>query len=565
MSSRWAWLTNDTRSFKDRLLLIVPPSAFFCYTILFCAPVQIYLNNYDEFWFNLSIFCWISLLLCIVAFAVCMVAGIILRGKVLDLYVSFLFGMALVLYLQGNYLNISYGELNGQMVDWSKYGKYGLINTIITTAILHLPLVIRLFYQKIWRLMIRFVSCLCIFMQLAGLVSLYIPYRKVAASQAYAMGWDGVSSYSKNQNLVLLILDSFDEPFFMEYLSAHPEETDQLDGFTYFHNTCAISTSTMFSMAPMLTGEVCTWEYGLFAEYLDDAWNQEKLFHRLKEAGYDIRALTTSSSKYGYLGSVGVSYFENRKLAENRTSSYTEFLSLLYSLVLFTYLPHFFKSGFWIVPDDFSYLGRSNDYYDDNDPSSFVRMGKEPISADRTENVFRLYHFKSVHPPINLGPDATWQPVEETSFLDAEEGSFAIVHRILNQMRDAGIYDSSSIIIAADHGSTFHVSGELEGGLTCPLLLYKPAGAHGKMQISEAPASLFDIRSTLLQDAGLKWEDEGIPLSALQEGMERIRYFYRVLPSHKSLYELKVGSEYAGDISNYTVTGKAYYAPGEHE
>ncbi len=125
-------------------------------------------------------------------------------------------------------------------------------------------------------------------------------------------------------------------------------------------------------------------------------------------------------------------------------------------------------------------------------------------------------------------------------------------------MKEAGVYDASSNIIAADHASTDHVPGYLNSAVYCPLLLFKPRGAAGSMKTTSAPASLFDIRATFLKEAGLPYEDEGMPLSLLTESTERIRCFYRHLGTHRTLYEFTIGSEDANDINNYTLTGTAY-------
>ena len=241
-------------------------------------------------------------------------------------------------------------------------------------------------------------------------------------------------------------------------------------------------------------------------------------------------------------------------------ANYREFYSLLYSLSFYTYLPHVLKPGFWIVPDDFSYLMRSS-FYRERDSESYIRFQQDPVRPVSEKKTFRLYHFKSMHPPLDLGSEAQSQSRFETTSLQSEEGSFRIVHLLLDQMKQAGVYDSSAVIIAADHASTDHVPGYLDSAVYCPLLLYKPCGALGSMQVTDVPASLFDIRATFLEEAALPYADEGTPLSMLSETSGRTRYFYRHLGTHKTLYEFSIGSEDANDIRNYTLTGTVYVSP----
>ena len=81
--------------------------------------------------------------------------------------------------------------------------------------------------------------------------------------------------------------------------------------------------------------------------------------------------------------------------------------------------------------------------------------------------------------------------------------------RFLNALRARGAYDTSDIVLMADHGESLSgksskmffdkvqaLSGR-DGGRFSPLFAVKRAGATGPMALSDAPLQLMDLRSTL--------------------------------------------------------------------
>ena len=56
--------------------------------------------------------------------------GMFLKGKAYSIYTALIFVFALCFYIQGNYLNSSYGVLDGKTIDWSSYSNYAIVNTI---------------------------------------------------------------------------------------------------------------------------------------------------------------------------------------------------------------------------------------------------------------------------------------------------------------------------------------------------------------------------------------------------------------------------------------------------
>ena len=515
MKEQWRALIAEDRPLKERAGLLLASCGLLAFTLLVFAPISIYLNNANEFWFRLSQFWWVTVLLGVAVFGSTFALGLVLRGKLFNLYVTLLFALAVVLYLQGNFLNISYGELNGEQVNWSRYGGYSLLNTALTGALFFIPFAILYFSKAFWRGMVRFVSFLLVAVQIVALAAGLITSNKPQTSEM-ALGWEGVSDYSPEQNLVLIIVDAFDEPYFAEYLAAHPETPQLLEGFTYYRNTADISMTTFYSMVPMLTGHMYSYDPLDYDAFLKMAWDDATLFQKLQAAGYDVRALSPQEI---YIGAVRDELFDNYILGNRGIIDYKKFTRMLMDLVMYTYMPHVFKAGFWLYPGEFNYL-QDKVFYTDDDTEAYRHITQSPVRPVSEKKTFRLYHLNALHEPFTLTAQATRrEDGGETSAMEQAEGTFLILNTLLAQMREAGVYDNSTIIIAADHCNSAHVdSDSLESALYSPVLLVKPRDATGSMAVTGAPASLMDIRATFLDQAGLPYDQEGLSLLSLSPG-----------------------------------------------
>ncbi len=555
MRLKWRFLVDDTRGAAERLRLLLAADGLLCFTLFVFAPVYIYVNNTNEFWFRLSQFWWMTALLGLAVFAVLVGVGCILRGRLLDMYVTALFAFAVVVYLQGSFLNISYGELNGQQVNWSRYGGYAIQNTMLVGALFLVPFVIRYFSKRFWEKMVRVVALFIVAVQCVAMVTVGVANRKPPRTEM-ALGWEGVHAYSPDRNLVLLVVDAFDDVYFDEWLSASPAQADALDGFTRYTNTAGISMTTFYSMVPMLTGHVFTYNPPDLNDYLDEAWADASMFRKLQAADYDVRVLGPQEI---YLGRVRDDVIDNYIVGNRGIMDPVQFTRQMMELSLYTFLPHVLKAGFWIYPDEFNYL-QDKVFYTDDDTEALRHMTDEPVDASAKQPTFRLYHLNALHEPFTLTSDATRSDTD-TSALAQAQGTMRIVEKLLLQMQEAGVYDNTAIVITADHGNGTHVeSDNLKSQPAMPVLLYKPMGGARALTESAAPASLMDIRATLLSAAGLDAAGEGTPLELLKEGQNRERLFYRSVGSPRVFYEYSIDGD-ARQYENWRQTGNVYSPP----
>ena len=128
-------------------------------------------------------------------------------------------------------------------------------------------------------------------MQGASLVVSYLNYPKVAESATLTT--DGMFELSKEENTVVLVLDTLDGAFMHQVLADNPDFADRLTGFTDYTNTLASGARTPVAMPLIMTGIPRTMA-GTYSDYQDYVWSKQTVFDDLKAAGYDTRLLTES-------------------------------------------------------------------------------------------------------------------------------------------------------------------------------------------------------------------------------------------------------------------------------
>ena len=103
----------------------------------------------------------------------------------------------------------------------------------------------------------------------------------------------------------------------------------------------------------------------------------------------------------------------------------------------------------------------------------------------------QIHHTWGVHPPAKKGV------IEDGTAILGGLGDF------LDALRDKGIYDSSTILVTADHGIGTGLGLQRHAGVpenAFPMLLVKTPGAHGTICRAEAPtthAALADVLRAL--------------------------------------------------------------------
>ncbi len=130
-----------------------------------------------------------------------------------------------------------------------------------------------------------------------------------------------------------------------------------------------------------------------------------------------------------------------------------------------------------------------------------------------------------------------------------------MLNAYIDRLKNNGVYDSTAVVIMADHGNGAINSAEgmLERGN--PILLIKGFDEHHKFTESEKPVSfsdLTDIYSNLLDG---KSAEEA--LSFIADSRERYYLWYRNFQFENHMEEYLV-TDKAWEWKKFTKTGKVY-------
>ena len=163
---------------------------------------------------------------------------------------------------------------------------------------------------------------------------------------------------------------------------------------------------------------------------------------------------------------------------------------------------------------------------------------------------FSYYLFRGCHAPY-LFDENCEKTDEKVTVKEATRGALTNVNEYLRQLKELGIYDSSTIIVTSDHGRSGTIT-ELDAPRVVSMF-YKPAGAKGEMKESLSPQQLVNVRPTVLKEMGLDYADYGTPFDEVLEDADVTRYMYMsgasedgsVREENLLTYEIK------GDANNF--------------
>ena len=560
MRARLDDLISDNRSHGERLATGLSVALFFSCTLFVFAPFDLYMSNAEELWFPFSRI--VPGFLILFAVSVLATGGLcaIFRGKLFDLYVSCLFGITIALYLQGNFLNIDYGTLNGADIPWERYGAYSLLNTGVHICIFSLPFLLLWISKNAWKGALRFISFVLTAMELFTLGFVYFTKKPHPIEAEYGLSWDGALTFSKEDNIVVILLDTFDNKLIQPLLEDDPACLDFLNGFTYYRNTLGTYKFTYPSMTAHMTGELwyCDGTYTDRSDYLNAAWEHDELFTGLHEMGYDTRVLGT----WQYLGQARPDLIDNYEYDPQIVTDYAGLIEKMFQFTLFRYLPHVLKPGFWLYTGEFNAYKQLN-IYQLLDVYSYNRIREEKLSATCDKKAFRMYHFAGMHLPYTLSEDVTTIDASEGNMLRQAKGSLRIANELISQMKQIGVYDQSTIILMADHGT---VHDGIPDDAFNPIFFVKQKGETGEMRTSDAPVWLMDMKATILDAAGFSaYREYGRSVFDLSETEERDRWFLCTHPTDENgagLTEYVIHGD-ANDYSNWIRTGRTWSTNGQ--
>lgn len=522
MKSVREYLFKDDRKLSFRILFGAFTSFTFVLNFFLYGPLEVYLGNSLHFVYTLSEILLPVLLTGAGVFAALFFLSVLLRGRLFNWYITLLGSVSFASFIQVLFMNKSVGLLDGEKIQWEHLATSAVFGLAVWAMVVVLFFAILNIRKNIWKFSISVACILICLTQISSVLSVALTCELDEKHSIFATS-EGDLELSDKTNVVILSLDSMDIRYTEEVMKNSPEYFDEFDGFTWYKNTIACNSRTYPNIAVYLTGEPCLYDKS-YEEYMQDAWADNKFLEDIAEAGFDSRIYI--DSKYVNTDTEYMSKYVSNYVEADRNAYSVQLEKNLITLSLYRSLPVALKPFFEIDTSQINNALGAEGYelVTVNDNEYYDKLKDEGLSVkDKGKGTFTYFHFRGCHAPYRI--DANCQLSDKSlTIKDATRGALTNVSEYLKQMKEQGVYDSSTIIVTTDHGYTGSAT-ELERERVVTLF-YKPANSRGEIVINNSPQQLSNIRPTVLKALGLDYSAYGTPFDEVAEDSQIKRYFY---------------------------------------
>ncbi len=503
----------------------------FAYMLMIFGIFETYTANYHEWLFEFEILMF-SLIAIPLAFTV--IFALIISLLPVENYYRvciFISSFSTFLYIQNAFLN----KKEVIIGDVPQYDLLIIVlNTLLFVLVLYIPQILLNFKISKKKLLyiFSFVSLFLLFIQLAPLPFLINSYinektdnpKKV--ERHYYLSADDEYVVADEENIVVFILDTFSKDNFDEYLLLHDEEKERLKDFVVYENVSTMGLNTPLSMPFILTCSELNYDLSLQDSY-KESWNCNNasiFYNNTHNAGYIVNLYTDSDDYCGdadnMIGKIDNIMLDEYEVEKKPYLTYFKFLKLS----LFKYSPIFMKELFFVggaeeinlISNPYGIASNNLEFKEKLDKGLLVSDGKRII----------FYHLRGMHTPYFESNSSDL----DTGRIEEEEFCLSIIYEYIDQLKKLNLYNSTCIIVTADHG--IHTS--IYGSEPMMAIKYKNAN-NSNMQFNSAPGVVqYDLLPTILDEIGCETDriENGQSLKDIEENQTRERII-RVLSYSK--------------------------------
>lgn len=527
-------------SFVSKIKLVSPSVALLVLSLFLFVPSLIYFGNTNSFRFSYDeIVLHYALPMFVVGVVLLLVAAV-LPAKSLVRYASVIFMIGLLLWVQTNFLVRDYGVFDGTIISWEEYIAYDWVDLAVWFS----ALVIALIFARSMVRLLPVASYALIMLYLVGGVFAWvnqpekIPQEDASLSVSIP---DGLFNYSRNKNIIHILMDQFQTDIFHEVVRDMGWQT-KLAGFTLYQDNVGGSLTTL-ALPALFSGNAYDQSIAP-EEYYVQSFREDSFTNVLYDNDYAVNIVTyfafpnrnvttlyrTPTNKGGAL--------EDEMLFE---------AAFLIDVSLFRVLPQPLKkivynqnnwrtSSFFSIPSGIKAISDVD----------FLRTYTNLIKPSLEQPAYHFIGLYPPHPPYVISATGKFSGVLEPTrenYKNQARYTLAAVIDFLDELRKNDLYDNGLIILQSDHGAEFPpiVNGEiveLDRPRVPGLLAIKPPLQQGPLRVANTQTSITDIAATILDVAGLEWGGGGSSIVKLDDTAARERIFayqtgnnYRILGS----------------------------------
>ena len=376
IDNKKTWICRNINLKNIVYILITSFCLAFVYGYI--IPLDIMLNNQPDFlisFFDISKNILTSVIMTFIVVFVVELLTLIINKYFFALIMYLIVGATLASYIQELFMNgyMIRGESDSFVGELPH--NYEFFNMYIYILITILPVGLVLFgllksrknkqskiYMLINKISLYIISAITI-MRFTGFVFSYISFdpHKYSVDKDFfkCASYEPTLSFSKENNVYVFIVDTFDSFWCDELLEEYPELCEELDGFTFYMNNISHYTNTFPSIPSMLT---CTqYDNSEWLDYFNQAWSKDTFLSDLKNDNYKINMILEKSCAYGIVDNIE-NVVDNFEIVDDKEISVNKsrLRKILYRLMCSRILPYYFKNVF----NDALYDIKNSEYYD---------------------------------------------------------------------------------------------------------------------------------------------------------------------------------------------------------
>ncbi len=593
---------------KSRFVVAFLVSLFVAFTLCVVAPYELVSGSAGSLVVRLQNI-W-AIMACVGIVVAVVVAALLMlfRGKAFDVAAIVVFALGLCCYAQALFLNGGLPQADGGAVDWSSYGAITAVSTIVWILLVAGSVVAARKAPHRTRVVASVASIVFVLVQGVGVASLFV---SDAQSQTGGVGvmvsQKGLFDVSANKNIVEFVLDDYDTSVLEDAFAEEPTIFDGFDDFTWFKNSAGSMIPTRYGNVFLLTGQLPR-EGESFSTFLKSRYERSSYLADIDAAGCKVGIYSDTLGEQ-YLSAQEADqqiyrYTENIGPFNNDALSIPSTAMALMQCALYRDMPWLAKPAFWFYTDDINNRMLDQNQNDPaltpylmNDGALHAKLKSDGLSLNDEAASYRYIHILGAHDPFSLDREGNDVGVGNSSALDQAIGSMRIVSSYIENLKELGVYDDTTIVITSDHGTWWSQMSDLETPKS-PILLVKPArnaagfaandaassdsGAANSfsagealgiadgsspasaLKVSDAPVSAGQILSTIIAATGADNHAYGETLFDAADSPDRStpRYFYMTASNgvhDVSIDEYEITGDIA-DISNWRKTGVSWPA-----
>ncbi len=542
----------DKERFWTGRIWAIFSSAFLLASNLFLfGPLNVYVGNIEEFEagfleiITLYIFPYFLIVILL------MLPAFLFKKSGWKRYASFLFGLGILLWIQGNFLMRDYGVLDAHGIDWKSFDRFVWLDVllwvvVILVATIGSKRIVRAAPLTCWTLvMVQTIS-------LAWQASIVPGDVLKKANRTQSQPPSGIFQYSPHRNILHIVMDSLQTDVFWE-LAQEKELENDLEGFVLFWDNAGVAPYTSFAIPALFSGRVydgTTSEHDYYSNAMKNGF-QERLF----QDGYRVNLIPTMSMEKSSCSNY---YRIPGDYKGIRTDLVQSNGALLFDVALFRQVPHLLRRGVynqnnWFVSTWFDKPVNLRSFQQ----RSFFQDYIERLEVHDETPTYNFLHLWPPHPPYAIDKNGNYTgavlPNTRENYKNEARAILAIFGDLLKKLKQLGIYDETLIILQGDHGSG--IKSPINGNSydfipprLLALLAIKRRAAVGPTVLSQAQTSIADIPRSILEAEGLDSYFPGDDVFTIDPNRNRTRWFIR--------YKQEAGE--TRTLVRYSINGSIY-------